>query len=65
MLKRGSAFGVGLLLGMAIGVTICFLFAPQSGAATKQLIRRKIEAIEASPEEIVERAKRAAREKAQ
>jgi gas vesicle protein len=37
----GSAFGIGLLVGAAIGLAIGFLFAPRPGEETRQLLKEK------------------------
>jgi gas vesicle protein len=37
----GTGFGIGLLVGAALGLAIGFLFAPQSGKETRQLLREK------------------------
>ena len=40
---RGSGFAIGLLVGAALGLAVGFLFAPQSGKETRQLLREKAE----------------------
>jgi gas vesicle protein len=40
---RGSGFAIGLLVGAALGLAIGFLFAPQSGKETRQMLREKAE----------------------
>jgi len=39
---RGSGFAIGLLVGAALGLAVGFLFAPQSGKETRQLLREKV-----------------------
>jgi gas vesicle protein len=39
--NSGSAFGIGLLVGAAIGLAIGFLFAPRPGEETRQLLKEK------------------------
>jgi gas vesicle protein len=40
----GSGFAIGLLVGAALGLAVGFLFAPQSGKETRQMLRDKAEA---------------------
>jgi len=37
----GSRFGIGLILGLAVGVALGFLFAPRSGKETRELLKGK------------------------
>jgi gas vesicle protein len=37
----GARFGIGLILGLAVGVAIGFLFAPRTGKETRELIKDK------------------------
>ena len=39
--NSGGAFGIGLLVGAAIGLAIGFLFAPRPGEETRQLLKEK------------------------
>jgi len=41
--EGASGFGIGLLVGAAIGLAIGFLFAPRPGVETRQLLREKAE----------------------
>ena len=41
----GSGFAIGLIVGAALGLAIGFLFAPQSGKETRQLLREKAEVV--------------------
>ena len=41
----GSGFAIGLIVGAALGLAIGFLFAPQSGKETRQLLRERAEAV--------------------
>ena len=34
-------FGIGLILGLAVGVALGFLFAPRSGKETRALVKSK------------------------
>ncbi|MCJ7654528.1 MAG: YtxH domain-containing protein, partial [Dehalococcoidia bacterium] len=38
----GSGFAIGLIVGAALGLAIGFLFAPQSGKETRQLLKEKV-----------------------
>jgi gas vesicle protein len=37
----GARFGIGLILGLAVGVALGFLFAPQTGKETRELVKDK------------------------
>jgi len=37
----GSRFGIGLILGLAVGAALGFLFAPRSGKETRELLKGK------------------------
>jgi len=37
----GSRFGIGLILGLAVGVALGFLFAPRTGKETRELVKDK------------------------
>ncbi len=36
-----NGFGIGLLVGAAVGASLALLFAPQSGRETRQMIKEK------------------------
>jgi len=65
MSNSGSTFGIGLLVGAAIGLILGLLFAPRPGAETRELLREKVESAKRSPDAIVERAKKAVQEEAE
>ena len=64
MSNSGSTFGIGLVVGAVIGLSLGLLFAPRPGAETRELLREKVESAKRSPEAIVERAKKAMQEEA-
>jgi gas vesicle protein len=37
----GSRFSIGLILGLAVGVALGFLFAPRTGKETRELVKDK------------------------
>lgn len=51
--ERGSArpFAAGLLIGALLGAGLALLFAPQSGADTRRLIKRKTKKIAAGAQD--------------
>jgi gas vesicle protein len=44
-MNRVLEFGAGLLLGAMVGAGLVLLFAPQSGAETRQLIQERVQDI--------------------
>lgn len=57
MIVEQRSSGIGpLLLGVALGAGIALLFAPQSGAETRRLIRRKAEEAKDSLVDVVDEA---------
>jgi len=56
----GSRFGIGLVVGVALGLAIGFLFAPRSGEETRQLLKEKAGAARESASEAVKKARRTA-----
>lgn len=51
-------FGLGVAVGVAAGSLIGILFAPQSGAATRENIRSRASDLRASAEELIDSAKK-------
>ena len=51
--EKGGArpFAAGLLIGALIGAGVALLFAPQSGAETRQLIKRKTKRLAADAQD--------------
>jgi len=39
--NSGSGFGIGLILGIAVGAALGFLFAPRSGKETREMVKDK------------------------
>ena len=55
-----AGFGVGLLVGVAIGASLALLYAPNSGEKTRKLIKEKVgDAWEAGVDQMEESRKRA------
>jgi len=64
--KNLEGFGIGLVAGVIIGGVITLLYAPKSGAETRQLIKeRAVEAVETLKEgagEVIDKVKETASE---
>ena len=37
--SSGPGFGIGLILGIAVGAALGFLFAPRSGKETREMVK--------------------------
>ncbi len=60
MANDSGNFAIGLLLGVAIGVGIGMLYAPQSGAATRTILKDKAAEFSGRAEEFAEKVKEGA-----
>ncbi len=58
----GPSFTTGFILGAIVGVTIGFLYAPQPGKQTRELLKEKAEKTKAKASEVAEKSKEAAAE---
>jgi gas vesicle protein len=52
-----EGFGIGLLVGAAIGVAVGILYAPHSGKVTRALVDEKVHEAERKAEKIIREAK--------
>lgn len=60
MSDRGTGnFFAGFMVGAIIGVALGFLFAPQSGTETREIIKSKAELAKEKAEELAEKVKKA------
>lgn len=50
--KSGSGFGIGLLLGMAIGAVLGFILAPRSGKDTRDMMKDKANDVSATVKDL-------------
>jgi gas vesicle protein len=58
----GASFSIGLLLGVAAGVAVGFLYAPKTGKETRALLKEKAHEAQEKVDELGEKAKEAADE---
>ncbi|KTB48530.1 YtxH domain-containing protein [Dehalogenimonas alkenigignens] len=56
----GGNFAIGLILGVAIGIGIGFMYAPQPGAATRALLKEKAIELSDKAEELADKVKEGA-----
>ena len=56
----GASFTIGFLIGAVVGAAIGFLYAPQSGKETRELLKEKAERAAEKAKEAAEKAKAAA-----
>ena len=50
--NSGSGFGIGLILGIAVGAALGFLFAPRSGKETRDLLKGKAADVSATVKDL-------------
>ena len=50
-------FGVGLIFGTLLGLTVGILYAPHRGEETRILLREKADTVKEKAEEVIEKAK--------
>jgi gas vesicle protein len=48
----GAAFGSGLIVGMAVGALMGFLFAPRSGKETMEMVRDRADDVSATVKDL-------------
>ncbi|MEL7561849.1 YtxH domain-containing protein [Dehalogenimonas sp. 4OHTPN] len=53
-------FSIGLILGVAIGIGIGFMYAPQPGSATRALLKEKAIELSDKAEELADKVKEGA-----
>ena len=56
----GNNFTIGFLVGAAVGVAIGFLYAPQPGKATREMLKERAEHVAEKAREAAEKTKGAA-----
>ena len=59
--ENATGFGLGIIVGAAIGLAIGFLYAPKPGKETRALLKGKVEETKVKAEEIIEEAKERAK----
>ena len=47
-----SGFGIGLILGIAVGAALGFLFAPRSGKETREMVKDKAADVSATVKDL-------------
>jgi len=50
--NSASGFGIGLILGIAVGAAIGFLFAPRSGKETRGMVKDKAADVSATVKDL-------------
>ena len=48
----GPGFGIGIILGLAVGAALGFLFAPRSGKETRELVKGKAAEVSATVKDL-------------
>ena len=56
----GSSFAIGFVIGVVAGAAIGFLYAPQAGKETRELLKEKADKAAEKAREAAEKAKEAA-----
>lgn len=57
-----SGFGLGLIVGAAIGLAIGFLYAPRPGEETREILREKAGVAKEKAADVIEKVKKTATE---
>jgi gas vesicle protein len=60
--RDASSFLTGLLVGAVLGVAIGFLYAPQSGKETRELLKEKAEVAKQKEVEVSKKVRQTAEE---
>ena len=50
--NSGPGFGIGLILGIAVGAALGFLFAPRSGKETREMVKDKAADVSATVKDL-------------
>ena len=50
--NSGPGFGIGLIVGIAAGAALGFLFAPRSGKETREMVKDKAADVSASVKDL-------------
>ena len=50
--NSGPGFGIGLILGIAVGAALGFIFAPRSGKETREMVKDKAADVSASVKDL-------------
>jgi gas vesicle protein len=56
--KSGPGFGAGIIMGMAIGAIIGFLFAPRSGKETREMVLDRADDVSATMKDLTANRKK-------
>ena len=62
--QNASSFLTGLILGTVVGLAIGFLYAPQSGKETREMLKEKTEVLKEKATEVAQKVKHTAEEAA-
>ena len=57
-----TAFGIGFLVGAAIGLSVGFLYAPRAGEETRAILREKAGEVKEKASGVVEKVRETAAE---